>query len=473
MKSVLKSTGLYALGNVLPNLASFVLLPIYTSYLTTDDYGIVSSLQVFSNVLLIFLSLAIERSVPRLYFDYDTVESKKRFLSCVFTFLALSSTVIVACIFLFKNTVQLVYSSIDFDTYFVWAIAGAFFSVFSFVPKVFLRVEERVSQFVTISLSQFVLTTILVLWFVVFMDQGAIGMLKGQALAQFISSIFFIGFSIQKFGIGLHKSILRSTLAFSLPMIPSLLGAWILNLSDRIFLERYLSLSEVGKYSLGYKLASILVVVSSAFFSAYNPLFYKLAKKNTEEVKRKLKDYNNNYTYILIFLTFSLAFYSRDVLKIFFREEYQEAHIIVSIIALAYLISQVGSLLNLSVYQERKSLQMMYIQLFGASLNILLNFILISAYGAVGAAWATVLSFTAIFLIKYFYAKKTYFIEFEWKKIVPLVLIHFLVFLLFYNIQLELITGILIKLCISLILVLVFYKRAIKNFSATIKSRIR
>ncbi|MDZ7672401.1 MAG: oligosaccharide flippase family protein [Halanaerobiales bacterium] len=66
---------------------------------------------------------------------------------------------------------------------------------------------------------------------------------------------------------------LKESLLFSLPLIPSLLSAWVINLSDRIFIERFFSMSDVGIYSLGYKLGGIVLIISAAFQKAYSPLF--------------------------------------------------------------------------------------------------------------------------------------------------------------------------------------------------------
>lgn len=417
INKVFKSTALYAIGSVIPNMASFILLPIYTSHLSTADYGIVNSLQVLSVIVLIIFSLGVERSIPRLYYDYDTDSQRKEFISSIFTMLIIISTVILFLLFLFQDFVQLIYISIDFYPYFYLSLIGTYMSVFGLIPMVYFRVQEKARFFVIISLSQFTLTTILVMYFVVFEKAGAEGMLKGQAIAQSIAAVFFLVFSIKNFGFGIKKEFLKNTLTFSLPMIPSLIGAWVLNLSDRVFIERFMSLSEVGTYSLGYKLASILLIASTAFFSAYNPLFFKLAKENTIKAKALLKAYNNGFVLFVMFLTFNMAFFSKIVIEVFFEPEYYSAINIVSIVALGSMISIVGSLLNLSVYQEKKTLQMMYIQIIGALLNIVLNYFFIKEYGAVGAAWATALSFTVIFIIKYSYALKTYFIQFEWKKI--------------------------------------------------------
>ena len=67
----------------------------------------------------------------------------------------------------------------------------------------------------------------------------------------------------------------KSALIYSLPIIPNLLSAFILNVSDRIFIEKYIDLKSLGIYSLGYQLAGGLAVIGGAFYGAYNPCFFE------------------------------------------------------------------------------------------------------------------------------------------------------------------------------------------------------
>ena len=90
---MLKNTSIYAIGNIFPRIISFFLLPIFTRYLSPEEYGILNSMNLLGVVLSIFFTMAIERSVFRLYFDYKNEERKDFlgtiFISLVVTFLSL------------------------------------------------------------------------------------------------------------------------------------------------------------------------------------------------------------------------------------------------------------------------------------------------------------------------------------------------------------------------------------------------
>jgi O-antigen/teichoic acid export membrane protein len=289
---------------------------------------------------------------------------------------------------------------------------------------------------------------------------GAEGMLKGQMFGYgiMLPVFLFIGFKIINFTV--RPAILRESLKFSLPMIPALLSAWVLNLSDRIFIERYFSLADVGIYSIGYKIAGLVLIISSAFNLAYNPVFYQLANSDDQvAAKKQLFSYNNTYVIVILLMCFLISLFSKDVIVILLDSRYAEAYKIVPIIALAYFISQAGGLMNLSIYQEKKTFAIMLISMFGALLNVGLNFLLVPVFGAYGAACATVLSFTGLTIIEYWYARKCYFIDYDWGKIIKGLLVAIPIASTVYFIDINIYLSLFVKLCIVACALLFLYAR--------------
>lgn len=458
---IIKNTSLYTLGNILPQAAGFILLPIYTRYLSPAEYGIVSSMQVLSTILAVFFTLAINRSIFRLYFDYKTDKDKKDYLGTITISLFFISISILLLLFIFRGFVGQIFKSIEFYPYYFYAILTSFFLIFSLIPKIYFQINEKAGKFVFLSILQFLLNTVFVLWFIIGKQAGAAGMLQGRMLANIVIIPLFIYISSRTINFTFKPKILKESLVFSLPMIPALLSAWILNLSDRIFIERYFNLHDVGIYSLGYRIAGLILIFSGAFYRAYNPVFYKLANsENRNEARKKLHKYNSSYILVILIVVFFISFFSREVITLLLDPKYIEAYKIVPIIALAYFISQTSGLLNLSIYQDKKTLQIMYMILGSAGLNILLNFLLVPKLGAWGAAYATVLSFATFFVVKYWYAKKCYFIPFAWGKIFAIFFPLLATVLLFqYGLNMDIYLSLFIKILICGIIGVFFMKK--------------
>jgi O-antigen/teichoic acid export membrane protein len=334
----------------------------------------------------------------------------------------------------------------------------SFLSVYAILPKIYYQINEKAGKFITLSLLQFVSNTGFVIWFVVGIKASAEGWLKGLMLGNLITLPVFVYVMAKAINFKFNFEYLKSSLKYSLPMIPSLLSAWILNLSDRVFIERYFSLSEVGIYSLGYKIAGLVLIVTGAFNLAYNPVFFKLANSDDQiNAKKKLSQYNTTYILVLLTIVFFISFFAKEVLQLFFNPAYFEAYKIVYLISLAYLISQVAGLFNLSIYQEKKTTVIMFIVLGSAGVNILLNFLLIPVYGIYGAAYATILSFLVFSGVKYFYAKKYYYIQIKWLIILSVFILLVSVELVFSFMSLSLISMLILKLIATTVLLLLAY----------------
>ena len=109
---MIKNISLYSIGNILPQAAGFFLLPIYTLYLTPDEYGIFSSMQVLSSILVIFFTFAVERSISRIYWDYKTEHERKDYLGSISIELSIIAIVVLIFIFIFQKFIGLIYKAI-------------------------------------------------------------------------------------------------------------------------------------------------------------------------------------------------------------------------------------------------------------------------------------------------------------------------------------------------------------------------
>jgi len=454
-----KNFSLYTIGNLLPKVFSFILLPIYTTYLNPSNYGIVNSMDVFSGFLVVFFTLSIERSIYRLYYDYNNEEDKRTYLGTIVISFFVISTIILLVLFVFQNSLSLIFKSIPFYPYYLFAIITSYFSIYSIIPRIYYQIKEKADYFLFVSIIQMLANVVFILWFVVYKNEGAIGMLKGALYGTIFTLPLFIYITTRIINFKFKFSILRDSLVFSIPMFPVIISSWILNFSDRIFIEHYFSTWEVGIYSLGFKLASLVLIVVSALDNTFNPIFYRVAnEENQLESILKLKKLVNSYFYITIAICFLLAFFSKEIIEILFNERYLKAYSIVPLLCLSYLISLSGGIFNMMIYQDKKTKLVMIATIFGAIISILMNFILIPKIGIYGAALSAIISYIITFLIKYIYAKKCYYIPIDWKYVLPSFVIATALVSVFIFLDIKsLYLGILIKLFVLSLFILYFY----------------
>ncbi|MEP1094948.1 MAG: oligosaccharide flippase family protein [Cyclobacteriaceae bacterium] len=470
MNKLVKNISVYSIGNVLPQAAGFLLLPIYTKYLSPADYGIVSSMQVLTSILTVLFTMAIDRTVYRLYFDYKSEKKRQEFLGTITISLFALSTIVLLLIFLFKSYVEQIYQTIDFYPFYAYAVLSAYFVVFSLIPKIYYQLNEEAGKFVFISLLQFLLSTGWTLWFIIEEKDGAAGMLKGKMLADIFIAPLLIYISYKAIKFTFNLQILKASLSFGFPMIPGLVSAWILNLSDRIFIERYLDFNDVGVYSLAYKIAGVALIFTSAFNMAYGPIFYKLANSEDQFLaKQNLFKYNKFFTVVVILIVFTISLFAKEGIELLLDGRYLLAYKIVPLIAFSYLISQISGLFNLMIYQEKKVKSLMVVGLAGAGLNVLLNFLVVPAFGSLGAAYSTILSFGFVFLLSFLLAKKCYYIRVAWFEHAVYLGFGILIIAGFEYLDLDLFPALTLKVIVTIcgfFFLLRRYKSSLKEFLA-------
>lgn len=417
---LLKDTAIYTLGNLLPKVAAFLLLPLYTRCMSTTDYGIVSLLVVVTFILDVLFSLAIDRSMYRLYYDYKTVEQKKAYMGTLFLSLLFVSTIMMLLIFPLRGQLSILIKGIPVEKFFTATILTSYLSVFRLIPLTYFRVEMRPWRFLSYSLGEYLLLTVFVVYFVVFQQLGAWGMILGGLIAKSIMTVFYLMALVRLIYFRFDLSIFRASLKFSLPIIPGLMSGWIIMGIDRIFIEHYYGMSEVGVYSLGYRLASLVLLLLTAFAQAYSPYFYKEASSADQvRAKERLWVCNNAFMAVAILAATGLSLFAKDLVVLAFDERFVAAYVVVPVVAFGCMVCQTAGILHFSAYQNKKTMPIVWVLIITAVLNVLLNWWLIPNFGAMGAAWSTLISFSIGFVVKYFLVKRYYFIPLSFKLLLP------------------------------------------------------
>lgn len=452
-KSLIKNSLFYTIGNVLPQAVNFLLLPVYTAYLSPADYGIVSAMTVLSGLLGVFFSLGIERSIFRLYHDYE-VQERRIFHGTVIIGLTIVSLFGSAILLAVPSLISKLFESVPYYPYYLIVILLTFLMRVVAVPTIILMVTEQARKYFFLSVGLFLLTTFLNLTLIIYLNLGAVGYLLANLTSYAIAIPFFLFFVREHVTYRFNPGYFTNIIRFSSPLIPTLLIAWIINLSDRVILEKYLSLDELGIYSLGARVGSVVSVVASGLFTAYNPFFYKIANSSKKDKTAVLVEYNYYITMLLAGLIFIVDLFSKEVFTVMLAKEYFEGVKVLPYILIGLFFGQVTGLLNLMIYQEKKTVYLMIVSFMGGCVSVICNFVLIPLIGMLGAALASIATFSIIFVLELQYAKKCFYIPFQWIRIVPTLFLLGSISVIFRVADPEnLIIGIVLKsiVCISLL----------------------
>ena len=462
MSKILKNTLIYTIGNLITTLSSFILLPIYTKYLSVTEFGIVSSMQTLSAILIVIVSLALERSLFRVYYDYKSEPEKKNFLGTIFIGIIVIGAVGIALCYLFQSYLNLLFPTIPFYPFFSYTIINTLIlSVINFSQTI-SQVKQNAKRFMVTSIMLVGFTALFNLFFVIRMHYGALGIVIGTLLAGCVVLFVSMYNIIKAIKFSFNNDMFKNALNFSLPMLPTLLSAWILNLSDRVFISHFYTQADVGIYSLAYRITSLIIFASSALYMAYNPQFYQIANdelKTIPERKNTIYKYNKVITVAVGMIGLCLLAASDVGIKLFFKKQFLPAYNYMPVLIIAFVISQISGLYNLMLYQNKKTWLVTYSVFISAALNVGLNYFFLPVWGAYFASVSTLICNAATFLLLFFYARKGFYIKSDWKTIS--IIVAFYVLLVVENYYLashSIVLNIIVKLVTITLIVTIFYK---------------
>lgn len=401
----------YTIGSLVRAFASFLLLPIFANILGSAQYGVLNLLQTFSSILAILMTFGIERSLYRLYYDFTTENSRNRFFSTVFWSINIVSIVIIVLAFIFAGWLSDVLGGVDAIKVVVPVIIYAFLAALIQYSQIIMQVEQNGKSFLLISMLLLITYNVISLLFLFLYEKTYAAMVYGNLVANAIVLPFAYYRIRKKLKFEFDFSILSSTIRFSFPLLLMAIFAWALNMSDRLFLANFSTLKDLGLYSMGSKIVSVMILLDGAIFQAYGPYFFNLANNEAEYIaKDKIKETNNAITLIICSMAICIMLLSNVLFHTILKPEYQGSLIYVYILILGAVLTGQTGLLNPMIYQNRETKGISIITIVCACISVGLNRLLIPSYGPIMAAITNLFSSFCMFTLTLLLAKKNYYV---------------------------------------------------------------
>ncbi|PDV99983.1 oligosaccharide flippase family protein [Candidatus Chloroploca asiatica] len=406
---LLSNATIYIGGTMLQKAFGFLLIPLYTRYLTPADYGIIGLGAAISGVLALLIGLGIYSGVARMFYDYlDDPVTLRRYISTNSLFLFGVTVLSVTMLLMFGQPVwdSLTSGQVAFKPYVQLMVLGAGVDALAQLPLVLYRTEQRAAAFVIAQISMFVLRAGAVIYFVVYLGMGAAGQMTGDLMASAAVAGVLLLLLARRYGtLHIHRDYLAMTLAYSLPLLPHLLSAWALGAIDRLMLESRVSLTELGLYNLGYQLALVMNVLIFSFNQAYSPYYYGLMKTRQQPefiITRIIRLFVAGMGALCLVGILFAAEFVRWIAPI----HYAGAEVYVPPILFGYLLLGLYNFSIAPIFYYKHTRIVPQITLVAAALNIVLNLWWIPLIGALGAAWATACAYGLSFSLAFIRGRK-------------------------------------------------------------------
>ena len=274
-----KDSLFYGLGSAIQKFIGFFLFPIYTRARTQADFGAQDLVFTAVTIISYFLILGLDSGTARHYYDTEDSADREQILSTWLWFELLISIPVCTLLIVFAQPVcALIFNDGTLAPFFRLGMATLPFTLVAAVTSLTLRLTFQSKKFGIVSVAGVLVQALAAIYLVAILRIGITGVFLANMIARIFRAVLGIGLTHKHFRLVLSKSWLQPMLAFGLPLVPASLSLWVLNYSNRYFLTRFATLSDVGLFAVGVRTSSVVTFVISAFQIAWGPFAYSLIK---------------------------------------------------------------------------------------------------------------------------------------------------------------------------------------------------
>ncbi len=392
-QKLFSNTAILAVGTFASKILVFVLMPLYTTWLTTSDYGAAELITGLSNFLIPVACVGLSSGIFR--FAAEREADREAVFSSSVALLGISLVVFALLsplLFLFP-----------YFTPYVWLIVlYVVFADLQAVAAQYLRAIDRTTLFALQGIINTGLTVACNVLFLCVFEMGAEGYVLSVIVGNAITLLFLIivaklwhVFQPKK----IEKRMMLDLLKFSIPMIPTTLCWLITDLSDRAMVTGFCGESANGIYSAAYKIPTVVTLVASIFLQAWQ--FSAVAESaDDDERKRFYSGVFGGFLSVVMIGASGLILLSRGLSWLLLADSYFEAWRYMPTLLCAAAFEGVVSFLATVYLVKKKSTHSLWTSAIAAGINLFLNALLIPVIGPLGAAIATLASYLIVMIIR-------------------------------------------------------------------------
>jgi O-antigen/teichoic acid export membrane protein len=405
LKRILGAMFNFGVSNVMTKIIGFLLIPVYTQYLTPDDYGIVELCGALSAFVIIFMRLGVPGAVNRFYFDYKNEPEKLNDYVTTIHHLLVFSSIILALVvgivmYVFSDTML---SGILFFPFIVLTIINAGFSANSDLQKRLLQSKEKSAYMAKLNISLALVGIGLALLFVVVFKMGALGLMLSQSATTFVFFIqaqyYLRNYLKGKFNWGM----LKDSLKYGAGLLPHHLFAVLAPLMSKGILNSKESLAALGIFALAIRFTQPLDILYNIFTISFNPIYFSL-RKNQEN--QKIRIVYRSVWYISIGVFMLVAIILPSIIPLITPERFHQSAHLIPILALGFLGQVLYSLFLIENYYDKNTKHVSLVTGSGLAINLLVTLLTVDRFGVYAVAIASAAGFITWSIMGYILSKK-------------------------------------------------------------------
>lgn len=416
---IVKNILLYGIGDfIVTGVSAFLFIPIYLKFLSTEEYGILNILNNNTTLFTYVFQFGIISAFSRIYFIKKAQDLEKEYTWNILCLHFFYSLILIILYFIFEPFILNSLSpSINNSNLVYYSPIMAFLTFIPAMYYVYLRLVEKANKFVLYQILTVTLVSFFILLCYSFYEINLKSIIISFVLSNFliwVIVVFNLKFSAT---LKINSKDIIETLHFALPIFISYIAYFFISKYSIIILQKYVSLEEIGHFSLAQQIASIPSLITIAITKAVQPILF--SSNSDDELNLKAQKFDSNFKLILIWIVGSLIF-SLDILfYYFFPLSYSTVINTTKYLLLINLLYNFAIVENTILLYKMKSRTILLITICGSVLNVVLSNLLIQAYLLNGVLISMAIAFLVNLCLEIYFSREFIKLTYNLKTIIP------------------------------------------------------
>jgi O-antigen/teichoic acid export membrane protein len=412
-----RQSAIYAIGNALNRVGAFLLLPIYTNFLSTGEYGVLELLYAVASVISGLLSVGLSHATLRFFFDYDDDNDRRTLISTnLLAALALGGIGAGTIAFWHSSIARLLFSGVDYSYAVLLVLITLVFQISTEICHAYLRARERPLFFVGTSATQLVLQVSANSLLVVVFHAGVEGVLLGNLCAVVAVWIILFFHTTRECGFAFRLDMLLPVLRYSAPFLLTTIVGVVASNVDRFLINGMLTLQALGIYALAVKFANLLgELIGQPFGRAYGAFRFSIMNNpEAAAIQARLVRY---LVASASAAGLAILFFAKDLLIVMSDREFWPAADILPMLIVAAILNLVIYPVQSGILFRKRSDEIFYLGVANALVRVIGGFALISWFGLYGACAAVLFATAVNLILTHLVAQRLFPVHYEYGRL--------------------------------------------------------
>lgn len=423
MGRLMKHSSIYVIGGVLNRIGVFLLLPVYTSYLTLAEYGSLELFYAISAVASGVLSAGLAHATLRFYFEYESEIDRNLVVSTNLVLGTALGTAGAGAIVLFREQLsEALFGSPIAATGLAIMAATMVLELSTQICLGYVRAREASNMFLAVVLARLVVQVAVNSYLVIGLGAGVLGILVGNCVSVGFGLVIAGVYTVRRCGLRVDVAKAGPIIRYSLPFVGSTLVGLVAANVDRLFIRKLLSFEALGLFALALKFSKLPEqLIGEPFSRAYGSFrFSVMHQENAAPIQARVV---RLLLAVMLFAALGIQFFTIDIVRLMSDAAFHDATLYLPPLLLAAVLRVITYPLQTGILVQRETRQLFHINVMESALYIVSSLVLIRSMGIFGVCLAMALTALVTMLATDRVAQRYFPVRYEWDRIARIVLI--------------------------------------------------